>query len=145
MLVCANCEKTPMAEDDERKQCGRCDPHQLNSTATFSAQLEPFTRPCLTVAGVSVYAYIDDEGCFVVSINLEDSHIHYGADSSAADVEVPLEITVNDVEVKRRRWPVACWCTYRTNDDGCSVLHRDGDCPDHGGQGRTEGEVTDVR
>jgi hypothetical protein len=130
-----------MSPDDEREQCGECDPDGLNSAAEFAPQAEPFTRPCLTVAGAQVYAYVDDRGCYVLSVDLDTAQLHYGTDT---DARVPIRVKVGG-EVLAQRYPDSgCWCVYRTHDgtqndgiredsDGTvtTLLWRDEDCLEH--------------
>lgn len=95
-LVCGNCQETPMSQDDPREYCSRCDPRGLNTSATFSPQREPFTRPCLTVADAQVYVYVDEDGYMVVSVDLEDCLLWRTA---AGELVVPLRIMVGGTEV----------------------------------------------
>jgi hypothetical protein len=77
-------------------QCSSCDPGRLNTAASFSAQAEPYTRPCLTIACVHVFAYVDGEGCLTVSVDLDESRLRYGP---SPDSPTPLRVRVGVDEV----------------------------------------------
>lgn len=119
-------------------QCSSCDPGRLNTTASFSAQGEPYTRPCLTIAGVQVFAYVDGEGCLTVRVDLDESRLRYGP---GPDSPTPLRVRVGANEVLPRAWPEGdCTCTYLLSGSGSAVLLRlDEDCPAQGHRGDRPG------
>lgn len=63
---------------------------ELNRAARFLPQQGQDTRPCLTVAGVQVYAYVSDEGVLMVSVNLDDAT----EPLTDGDTTVPMIVTV---------------------------------------------------
>jgi hypothetical protein len=126
------------------------DPQAVNTGARFLPQTPrppgaawDSTRPCLTVAGFQVYAYVDPEGCLVVSVDTETTEMHYGPTRPGVDADRPMPVRINldSCEVHARQWPIDlddCLCTYRTDDRGQTTLvRRDPDCevPNHAEEG----------
>ena len=126
--VCPNCQDTEMDPRVAREQCRRCDPDGVNSRAEFAPQAEPYTRPCLTVAGAQFYAYLDQRGCYKLSVHLDTAEVHYGPQHPAtataqapfdhtAEFLVPIRIVGDDgTEVADQQYPRrGCRCVYRTH------------------------------
>lgn len=105
------------------------DPRGLNTAAVFEPQRAKGSRPSITVAGVQVCAYIDNEGCLMVSVLPQDSKIHYSPVRKGA--AIPLRVLVGGQQVMGRWLPDGCWCTYYTDRDETVLLRRDPDCLAH--------------
>lgn len=50
-------------------------PDAINRAATFLPQVDGDTRPCITIGGVQVYAYLDRDGSLRVSVDTDTSEL----------------------------------------------------------------------
>jgi hypothetical protein len=82
----------------------------INEAVTFDPQVPTSPgedpnmtrRPCLTVAGVQVYAYVDDDGVLTVSIDYDTADEAVFGDPSSrhgSAWKVPTRVNVGDMEV----------------------------------------------
>jgi hypothetical protein len=81
----------------------------VNTAATFDPQFETpegeehdGSRPCLTVAGVQVYAYVQNDGTLRVSLDFDTADPDvFGEGDDGAALNVPVQLALSGQPVYR--------------------------------------------
>jgi hypothetical protein len=102
----------------------------VNTAATFDPQFETpdgedhdGSRPCLTVAGVQVYAYVQDDGTLRVSLDFDTADPDvFGEDTDGASLPVPVQVALSGQPVYRIDRDGAEWYGRDAEDDDREIV-----------------------